>query len=103
MCPGCGAPTRRQRNPEAKDPGIAVLLELLPGFMFATFGIGNIYAGNVGVGVAILISNWVLNVINFLLLFLFIGICTWPICWLGMALLSTLLAHSAATATRRRG
>ncbi|MEA2751291.1 MAG: hypothetical protein QOI41_5434, partial [Myxococcales bacterium] len=33
-----------------KNGGLAVALELLGGFFFQTFGIGHLYAGNVGMG-----------------------------------------------------
>lgn len=100
MCPGCGAPTRSRNQAAnhqiAKDPAIAVILELLPGMFLLTFGIGNIYAGNVGLGVGILLANWFLNIVNFFLVWVALGVCTWPVCWIGMAIFSTLMAHGAA-------
>ena len=98
MCPGCGAPTRRgQQN--AKDPSVALILEILPGMFLLTFGIGNIYAGNVGLGIAILLTSWFLNFVNFLLCLVGLGFCTWPLCWIVMAIFSTMMAHGQAKRT----
>jgi len=62
--------------PAPKNPGLAVALELLPGLFFQTFGIGHIYAGNVGIGLAFMFGYWALSAINFVLCFLFIGFVT---------------------------
>lgn len=78
------------------DPGIAVVLEVLPGILIQTFGIGNIYAGNVGVGIALMVSYWVLAVLNFFLCFLLIGFVTWPLTWIAFMILSPVLANEAA-------
>lgn len=84
------------RGATPPDPGIAVVLEVLPGIMLQTFGIGNIYAGNVGVGVLLMVGYWVLAVLNFLLCFLFIGFITWPLTWVAFMILSPILANGAA-------
>jgi hypothetical protein len=78
-----------------KSGGVAVLLELLPGFLFQTFGIGHIYAGNVGIGLAWLFGYWVLTGINFVLCFVFVGFITWPICWLAAMIISPIMAARA--------
>jgi len=39
-----------------KDVGIALILELVPGMFLQTFGIGNLYAGNIGWGLALMIG-----------------------------------------------
>jgi hypothetical protein len=48
-----------------RDPGLAVVFELVPGLFLQTFGIGNIYAGNVMMGVLMMVGYWVLSVVNF--------------------------------------
>jgi hypothetical protein len=80
----------------AKNPGLAVLFELLGGTFLQTFGIGHIYAGNVGVGLAFMFGYWALTALNFFLCFLFIGFITWPICWLAAMIVSSILASGAA-------
>jgi TM2 domain-containing membrane protein YozV len=79
-----------------KSPGTAVLLEILPGFFFQTFGIGHIYAGNVGTGLLIMFGYWFVTVINFLLCFLLIGLITWPLCFILTITISSITASNAA-------
>jgi TM2 domain-containing membrane protein YozV len=81
---------------QQKNPGLAILLELLGGFLFQTFGIGNMYAGNVGVGVGLMLGYWALTAVNFVLCFVFIGFITWPLTWIAFAILSPILANNAA-------
>ena len=75
-----------------KSVGTAVALELGPGFLIQTFGIGNLYAGNVGIGLALMFGYWIVTAINFVLCFLVIGFFTWPLCWLFAMILSPILA-----------
>ena len=84
-----------------KSSAIAVLLELLPGFFFQTFGIGNIYAGNVGLGIGFLFGYWFVLFINILMCSVFIGLITLPLCWIAMMILSPILAVSAANKHNR--
>ena len=79
-----------------RSPGVAVLLEILPGIFFQTFGIGHIYAGNVAVGLLFMFGYWFVAFVNFLLLFVLIGIITWPLCWLATMIISSILASNAA-------
>ena len=79
-----------------KSAGAAVLLEILPGFFFQTFGIGHMYAGNVAAGLLFMFGYWFLTFINFLLCFVLIGFITWPLCFLGAMILSPVLAANAA-------
>lgn len=79
-----------------KDPSIAILLEILPGIFIQTFGIGNIYAGNVALGIILMLSYWVLAVINFFLIFILIGFVTYPMTWIIYMVVSTILANQAA-------
>ena len=78
-------------HPAPKQPGIAVLLEVLPG-LFQVFGIGHIYAGNVATGLCFMFGYWVLAAVNFVLVFLLIGWLTWPLCWLATLIISSLVA-----------
>lgn len=79
-----------------KSAGTAVLLEILPGFFFQTFGIGHMYAGNVGTGLLIMFGYWFLTFVNFLLCFLLIGFITWPLSFLATLLISSITASNAA-------
>ncbi len=79
-----------------KSAGTAVLLEILPGFFFQTFGIGHIYAGNVGTGLLFMFGYWFIQFVNILLCFLLIGFITLPVCFLGAMIVSPLLAAKAA-------
>jgi hypothetical protein len=83
-----------------KSAGAAVALELVPGFFFQTFGIGNIYAGNVGLGLAFLFGYWFVLFINILLCFILIGFITLPICWIAMMIIAPLSAASRASGSR---
>lgn len=78
-----------------KSSGTAVLLELLPGFFLQTFGIGHLYAGNVGVGLLFMFGYWFVQFINFLLCFVLIGFITMPLCFILAMVLSPILASSA--------
>lgn len=85
------------RGPE---PGIAILLELLPGLFLQTFGIGNIYAGNVTGGILMMIGYWLTCVLNFLLCFIFVGFITWPLTWIAFMIFCPIVASGEAN--RRR-
>ena len=82
------------------DTGIAALLEILPGIFLQTFGIGHIYAGNVGRGLVIMFGYWALTAINALLCYVLIGFVTWPLTFLAFAIFSTIAASNAAKRKR---
>lgn len=82
------------------DPGIAVILEILPGLFVQTFGIGNIYAGNVVGGIILMLGYWLAAAINLLLCFVLVGFVTWPLTWIAFMILGPLLANSAAKQPR---
>jgi len=82
------------------EPGIAVILEILPGLMIQTFGIGNIYAGNVAAGLFMMIGYWVLTVINALLCIVVVGFITWPLTWIAFMIFCPILANDAAKKRR---
>lgn len=88
-----------QRPKEKKDSTTAVLLEVLPGFFLWTFGIGHIYAGNVGTGLAFMFGFWALSAVNVGLAFCGIGFFTAPACWLLFMILSPILAAQACKET----
>lgn len=64
------------------DNTAAVLLEVLPGLLFQTFGIGHIYQGRVGLGLFIMISYWLLQGLNLILTLFLVGLVTGPLTWL---------------------
>lgn len=66
-------------QPGYRNPSTAILLELLPGILLQTFGIGNIYAGNVTFGITMMITYWVSILVNVFLMMFLIGFVTWPI------------------------
>ena len=79
-----------------KNGGLAVALELLGGFLFQTFGIGHLYAGNVGMGLGMMLGYWALSAINFVLCFAFVGFITWPVTWVAFMIISAITANNAA-------
>ena len=81
---------------QPKSSGTAVLLEVLPGFFFQTFGIGHMYAGNVGTGLLFMFGYWFIQFINILLCFVLIGIITLPLCFILAMIISPILASNAA-------
>lgn len=85
-------------NPMAtpKSSGLAVALELLGGFFLQTFGVGHLYAGNVGVGLGLMFGYWALTAINVVLCFVFVGFITWPLTWLAFMIISAITANNAA-------
>ncbi|MDT5270094.1 MAG: hypothetical protein QOH49_2280 [Acidobacteriota bacterium] len=84
-----------------KATAVAVLLEVLPGFFLQTFGIGQIYAGNVGTGLLFMFGYWFVQFINLLLCFVLIGIITGPLCFILAAVISPILACKAAERANR--
>ncbi|MEM6885089.1 MAG: hypothetical protein AAF571_08655 [Verrucomicrobiota bacterium] len=80
----------------SSTPDTAMLLELLPGFFFQTFGIGHIYTGNVATGLLIMFSYWILCIINLLLCFVLIGFLTGTLTCLAFMIFSSIAARNAA-------
>ncbi len=85
-----------------KNPGLAVALELLGGFFFQTFGVGHLYAGNIGLGLGLMFGYWVLTAINVVLCFVLIGLVTWPLTWVAFMIISSITANNAAKAANQR-
>lgn len=90
------APPTAPRVLPPKDPGVALILELVPGLFLQTFGIGNLYAGNLAWGLALMLGYWFASLVNLLLCFVLIGFVTWPMTWLAFALVGSLLAVNKA-------
>lgn len=91
---------RRPAPVPPKDPTAAVLLELLPGFLIQTFGVGHLYAGRVLRGLFIMFGYWILQGINLLLCLVLIGYLTLPATWLLFMILSPIVAARTAGASR---
>ena len=85
-----------------KNPGLAVALELLGGFFLQTFGVGHLYAGNIGLGLGLMFGYWVLTAINVVLCFVIVGFITWPLTWLAFMVISAITANNAAKAANAK-
>jgi TM2 domain-containing membrane protein YozV len=83
------APMPVMRPP--RSAGAAVALELVPG-LFGVFGVGTIYAGRTGAGVALMVSFWLLFWINVMLCLVFVGFITLPLTWLAYFIAGSLTA-----------
>ena len=77
-----------------RDPTVAFLLELIPGF-FQWFGWGHIYSGRVLKGLLVMVSYWVLQGVNTLLMYVVVGFATMPLTWLAYLFFSSLSARKA--------
>jgi hypothetical protein len=63
---------------------VAVGLEVGPGVLLQTWGVGHMYSGRFGTGIAIMFSYWVLQAINAALVSFFgLGIITGILTFLG--------------------
>ena len=91
LTPYSAPPVMRQ----PKSVGAAVALELIPG-LFGIFGVGNMYTGRVGIGLALMLSFWALFWVNFLLIFIFVGWVTMPVTWVAYLIGGALLAAHGA-------
>jgi TM2 domain-containing membrane protein YozV len=70
ICPNCGV--RQKTSPQnLKSPGLAAILSVL------ITGLGQIYNGQIGKGIGLI----VLQCINVVLIFALIGLLTFPITW----------------------
>lgn len=84
-----------------KVSAVAVLLEVLPGFFLQTFGIGQMYAGNIGMGLLFMFGYWFIQFINLLLCLVFIGFLTLPLTFILAMVISPILASNTAERTNR--
>jgi TM2 domain-containing membrane protein YozV/ribosomal protein L40E len=71
MCPKCGASAKGAVGTGTKNPGTAAVLS------FFWTGLGQIYNGEILKGILLM----VVQVVNVLLMFVVIGIITFPIVW----------------------
>jgi hypothetical protein len=96
---------RRDYRPPREDrsSGVAVMLEVLPGLFFQTFGIGHLYAGNVGAGLGFMLGYWAVLGLNIGLAFCGIGFVTGPLCWLLCMIISPILAAQYCNEVNSRG
>jgi hypothetical protein len=94
--PGQSAPGMMNPMATPKNGGLAVALELLGGFFFQTFGVGHLYAGNVGMGLGLMFGYWALTALNLALCFIVVGFVTWPLTWLAFMIISAITASNAA-------
>jgi TM2 domain-containing membrane protein YozV len=76
-----------------KSVGAAVLLEVIPGVFLQTFGIGNLYAGNIATGIILMVTYWVLTIVNVLLVFLLVGFVTWPLTFIAYLIIAIVSAQ----------
>lgn len=69
---------------------VAVGLEVAPGTFLGTFGIGHLYQGRIGAGLAFMVSYWVLQSINAWLVGLGgIGLLTGFLTWMAYAFIAS--------------
>lgn len=64
-----------------KDPTTGLLLELIPGF-FGFMGIGYLWSGMTGIGIALLLGYWVVVFFEIIFIIFTLGLlalCLWPI------------------------
>lgn len=79
-----------------KDPSTGLVLELLPG-LFGFLGIGRLWAGDVGIGIALLFGYWVFwALLGFFIVImsiftLGIAFCIVPAVWIGVPVVSGLI------------
>jgi hypothetical protein len=86
-----------------KSGGTAAVLEVIFGFFFNTFGIGHIYAGNVGFGLFLMFGYWLFLVVNVCLALFTCGV--WgivalvivPACWFLLMITSPILASASVS------
>lgn len=67
----------------------AIGLEAAPGTFLMTFGVGHLYAGRFGTGLLLMVTYWVLQAVNLLLMPFVIGWFTFSLTWLLYLVFST--------------
>lgn len=75
--------------------GVAALIEVIGGF-FQIFGLGHIATGRVAFGLFVMLLYWLLQGINFLLMYVFVGFITWAITFVLFLIFSPLMIASPA-------
>ena len=89
-----------QQVAPARDPGLAVVLEMIPGLMAQTFGIGTIYAGRVATGLFMMFGYWFLQLVNLLLCLVVVGFITLPLTWVAFMIVAPIVANESARSFR---
>lgn len=107
MMPMYGQPMYPQAMPmmpmiPPKNGGLAIGLELGMGTCFQTFGVGHLYAGNVGMGLGLMFGYWFLTFVNILLCGVLVGFITWPLTWVAFMILSSITANNAVKEANRK-
>jgi TM2 domain-containing membrane protein YozV len=77
-----------------RSAGAAVALELVLG-LFGIFGVGNMYAGRAGQGVALMLSFWALFWVNVVLMTFLVGLVTMPLTWIAYMIIGPISAARA--------
>jgi hypothetical protein len=90
-----GYPLYAQRGHGLKDPNTGLVVELIPGLFFF-LGIGHLWAGEIGLGLALLFGYWfALSALAFLTVITFgLLLCVFPIyllMWPGVPIASAIL------------
>lgn len=86
----------RPAPPQPKDPSTGLLLELIPG-LFGFLGIGRLWAGDIGIGLALLFGYWVFwgfvwfSLTIMAIFTLGLAFCFIPLFWIGAPVISGLL------------
>lgn len=89
-------PVSVQQQPyRLKSTRTAVLLEIIPGLFMQTFGIGNIYAGNVVTGLILMLTYWALFLLNLFLVLFIVGLITLPLTFVAYLVISIISAQKA--------
>lgn len=87
---------------DVPSEGMAILLEVLPALLIQTFGIGNLYAGNLTAGLLLMFGYWLSCAVNFFLCFIMVGFITWPLTWVAFLVVSLVLAKNQVQKKRHR-
>jgi len=83
------------RVADEKSARIAVALEVVPGLLLQTFGLGHLYAGNWELCVFFVVGYWVILAANLALVPAPFVYATLPLCWVGIARGSGYLASES--------
>ncbi|MBI4312433.1 MAG: zinc ribbon domain-containing protein [Chloroflexi bacterium] len=108
FCSGCGASiadgaglhTQQGARLPRKDPAVAALLASLPG-LFGLLGIGHIYVGQTGKGVAWLIAGIILVFLGFVFAITIIGLLIAIPIWIAGFIIWIVLIFGAHSAARK--
>ncbi len=86
-----------------RSGAVAALLEIVCGAIFQAFGVGHFYAGNVGLGLFLLLGYWLFLAANIALTFLtcgfwgFAAMVLIPAAWFLLMIVSPILAAASVS------